>query len=59
MTDDLARLHAASVHRDNLVVEPWKATLVFGDQLRIKPGLAVAWDLQLDPAVSVITVFLP
>jgi hypothetical protein len=33
-----------------MVVEAWKATLVFGDQLRIKPGLAVARNLQLDLA---------
>jgi hypothetical protein len=50
MTDDLTRAHAAGVHRDDLVVEAWKAALVFGDQLRIKPGLAVARNLQLDLA---------
>jgi hypothetical protein len=46
----ISRAHAAGVHRDDFVVEAWKATLVFGDQLRIKPGLAVARDLQLDVA---------
>ena len=48
MADDLARAHAAGVHRDDLVVEPRKPGS--GDQLRIKPGLAVARNLQLDPA---------
>jgi hypothetical protein len=50
MADDLAGAHAAGVHRDDLVVEPRKAALVLGDQLRIKPRLTVARDLQLDLA---------
>src|SRR5262249_44518761 len=50
MADDLARAHATRVHRNDLVVEPRKATLVLGDQLRIKAGLAVTWNLQLDLA---------
>ena len=48
MADDLAGAHAAGVHRDDLLVEPWKAALVLGDQLRIETGLAVARNLQLD-----------
>ena len=44
----LAGAHAAGVHRDDLVVEPRKLALVFGDQLRIEPGLMVARHLQFD-----------
>jgi hypothetical protein len=50
MADDLARAHAARVHRDDPVVESGEAALILGDQLRIKPGLAVARNLQLDLA---------
>jgi len=50
MADDLAGAHAAGVHRDDLVVEPWKAALVLGDQLRIETGLPVARHRQLDLA---------
>src|SRR5215213_11512717 len=50
MPDNLAGAHAAGVHRDDLVVEPRKTTLVSGDQLRVKTGLAVARHCQLDPA---------
>src|SRR3954453_19273313 len=50
MADNLAGAHAAGVHRDDLVVEPRKATLVSGDQLRVEAGLAVARHRQLDPA---------
>src|SRR6201987_4816999 len=50
MADDLAGAHAAGIHRDNLVVEPREAALVLGDQLRIKAGLAVTRNLQLDLA---------
>jgi hypothetical protein len=32
--DDLARAHAARVHRDDLVIEAGKPPLVFGDELR-------------------------
>src|SRR5580700_2562130 len=48
MADDLPGAHAAGVHRNDLVVEPWKAALVLGDQLRVKARLAVARHLQLD-----------
>src|SRR3954464_6501115 len=50
MADNLAGAHAAGVHRDDLVVEPRKATLVSGNQLRVEAGLAVARHRQLDPA---------
>jgi hypothetical protein len=50
MADDLAGAHAAGVQRDDLVVKAREAALVLGDQLRIKPGLAVARNLQLDLA---------
>ena len=59
MANDLARAHDAGVHRGDLVFEPREAVLVLGDQLRIKPGLAVTRNLQLDLAVSAMTVFLP
>ena len=53
MADDLAGAHAARIHRNDLVVEAREAALVFGDQLRIKAGLAVARHHQLDlPAVG-------
>jgi hypothetical protein len=38
------------VHRDDLVVETRKATLVFGDHLRIKARLAVARYFQFNLA---------
>jgi hypothetical protein len=38
--DDLAGGQPAGVHRDNLVVEPWEAALVLGDQQRVKARLA-------------------
>src|SRR5215213_376635 len=50
MADNLAGAHAAGVHRDDLVVEPREAALIFGDQLRIETGLAIARHRQLDPA---------
>src|SRR6185437_6671908 len=50
MADDLAGTHAAGVHRNDLVVEPGKAALVSGDQLRVEAGLAVTRNRQLDPA---------
>jgi tetratricopeptide (TPR) repeat protein len=50
MADDLAGAHAAGVHRDDLVVEPRKAALVLGDQLRVEACLAVARHRQLDLA---------
>src|SRR6201990_260748 len=50
MADDLARAHTAGVHRDDLVVEPRETALVLGDQLRIKAGLAVPRNRQLDLA---------
>ena len=50
MPDNLARAHAAGVHRDDLVIEPRETALVFGDQLRVETGLAVTRNLQLDRA---------
>ena len=37
----------ACVHRNNLLIEPWKAALIFGDQLRIKARLAIPRDVNL------------
>src|SRR5437764_10923292 len=50
MADDLAGAHPTRIHRDDLVVEPWEPALVLGDQLRVKPRLAVARHFQLDLA---------
>ena len=50
MPDDLAGAHAAGVHRNDLLIEAGKATLVLGDQLRIERCLAVARDIQLNSA---------
>ena len=50
MSDDLAHIHAAGVHGNDLLVEAWKATLVFGYQLRIERRLPIPRDIQLDPA---------
>lgn len=49
MLNDLAGAHAAGVHRDDLLVEAVKATLVLRDQLRAKACLPSARDLQIDP----------
>ena len=46
----LADTHAAAVHRDDLVVEPREAPLMFGDQLRIKGRPPIARHLDLDVA---------
>ena len=59
VADDLPGAHPAGVHRDDLVVEARKPALVLGDELRVKARLPVARHLELDPAVSVMTVFLP
>ena len=48
MADDLTCAHAPGVHRNDLFVEPREAALVLGDQLRIKAGVAVTRNLQLD-----------
>jgi len=44
------RLAAAGVHRNDLVVEPRETALVLGNQLWVKPRLAVARHRQLDLA---------
>jgi transposase-like protein len=49
MAHNLARAHAASVHRHDLIVETWKAALILGDELRIEAGLPVPRDLELEP----------
>ena len=41
MSDDLPGAHAARVHRHDLVIEPGKAALILGDQLRIEARLAI------------------
>ena len=46
MALDLPHAHAASVHRDDLLVEAEKATLIFADQLRVERALAIAGDVQ-------------
>lgn len=43
---DLAHGHPAGVERDDLVVEPREASLVFADELRLKCALAIARDGQ-------------
>ncbi len=48
MSGDLARTHAAGVHRDDLLVEAGKAALVFADQLRIEAALPVARNGKLE-----------
>jgi hypothetical protein len=50
MPDDLARAHAARVHRDDLVIEAGKPALVLGDKLRIEARLPVSRHLQLELA---------
>ena len=45
MSHDLARAHAARVHRDDLLIEAGKASLIFGDQLRIEARLPVAGNI--------------
>ena len=50
LSDDLARAHAAGVHRDDLGIEPREAVLVVGEQLRVETNLAVTRNLQLDLA---------
>ena len=50
MTLDVAHAHAAGVHRDDLVIEAGKATLVLRDQLRFEGPAPVARDLELDLA---------
>ncbi len=42
MPHDLAGAHVPRVHRHDLFVEAGEAALVFGDQLRVEAGLAVA-----------------
>jgi len=50
MPGDLPGAHAVRVHRDDLVVEAWKAALIFGDQLRVEPALPVARHIDVDVA---------
>jgi hypothetical protein len=50
MAGDLARAHAARIHRDDLLIEAGKAALIFRDQLRVKARLPVARDRQVNPA---------
>jgi len=50
MAGDLARAHAARVHRDDLVVETGEAALIFGDQLRVEPALPVTRHINVDLA---------
>ena len=50
MPDDLAHAHAARIHGNDLLVEARKASLVFGDELRIERRLPIPRDIQLDPA---------
>ena len=59
MADDLARAHAAGVHRDDLLVEAGKAALVLGDQLRIEAAWRSRGTSSSICPVSVTTVFLP
>ena len=47
---DLPGAHAARIHRHDLLVEPRKAALIFGDQLRIEARLAVTWHVELQLA---------
>jgi choline dehydrogenase-like flavoprotein len=44
---DVPRAHPAGVHRDDLVVEPGKASLVLGDQLRLKGAAPIPRNLQV------------
>lgn len=59
MPHDLARAHAAGVHRDDLVVEAGKPALTLHDQLRIEARLPVPRHLQFELAGVVMTVFWP
>lgn len=56
---DLARAHAAGVHRDELVVEAGKPALPLHDQLRIEARLPVPRHLQFELAGVLMTVFWP
>jgi len=47
---NLPGTHAARIHRDDLVIEAGKATLILGDQLRIEATGPIAWHLDLDPS---------
>jgi transposase len=50
MSLDLPHAHAAAVHRDDLVVKPGKAPLIFGDQLRVEGRPPITGHLDLDLA---------
>lgn len=50
MPGDLTGAHAARIHRDDLVIEAGKATLILGDQLRIEAARSITRNLDLDPS---------
>lgn len=43
---DLAYRQAARIERNHRVVKAWQATLVFGDQMRLKAAIEVARDIE-------------
>jgi hypothetical protein len=50
MSDDLSHAHAASVHRDDFLVEAGKPPLVLGDQVRIEARPPISRHIQLYPS---------